>query len=290
MLKSMTGFGKTVNENEGKKISVEIKSLNSKQADVYIKLPFVYREKETEIRNEIIKQLERGKIELSVSQELKQTEKLVSINKEVFSSYYNQLKSLQEELFPDQTTDWISVIMQLPNIVSQNTGELDENEWKILKQTINNAIAQLNDFRKTEGKVLEDDILQRITNIESLQLQIDAFEPLRRETVRSRLKQNLTGLFDKDGFDKNRFEQELIYYLEKMDFTEEKVRLINHCKYFKETCNEKNPGRKLSFITQEIGREINTLGSKANHSEIQKIVVQMKDELEKVKEQLFNIL
>ena len=286
----MTGFGKTVNENEGKKISVEIKSLNSKQADVYIKLPFVYREKETEIRNEIIKQLERGKIELSVSQELKQTEKLVSINKEVFSSYYNQLKSLQEELFPDQTTDWISVIMQLPNIVSQNTGELDENEWKILKQTINNAIAQLNDFRKTEGKVLEDDILQRITNIESLQLQIDAFEPLRRETVRSRLKQNLTGLFDKDGFDKNRFEQELIYYLEKMDFTEEKVRLINHCKYFKETCNEKNPGRKLSFITQEIGREINTLGSKANHSEIQKIVVQMKDELEKVKEQLFNIL
>ncbi|PIP53989.1 MAG: YicC family protein [Bacteroidetes bacterium CG23_combo_of_CG06-09_8_20_14_all_32_9] len=290
MLKSMTGFGKTVNENEGKKISVEIKSLNSKQADVYIKLPFVYREKETEIRNEIIKQLERGKIELSVSQELKQTEKLVSINKEVFSSYYNQLKSLQEELFPDQTTDWISVIMQLPNIVSQNTGELDENEWKILKQTINNAIAQLNDFRKTEGKVLEDDILQRITNIESLQLQIDAFEPLRRETVRSRLKQNLTGLFDKDGFDKNRFEQELIYYLEKMDFTEEKVRLINHCKYFKETCNEKNPGRKLSFITQEIGREINTLGSKANHSEIQKIVVQMKDELEKVKEQLLNIL
>jgi len=286
----MTGFGKTVNENEGKKISVEIKSLNSKQADVYIKLPFVYREKETEIRNEIIKQLERGKIELSVSQELKQTEKLVSINKEVFSSYYNQLKSLQEELFPDQTTDWISVIMQLPNIVSQNTGELDENEWKILKQTINNAIAQLNDFRKTEGKVLEDDILQRITNIESLQLQIDAFEPLRRETVRSRLKQNLTGLFDKDGFDKNRFEQELIYYLEKMDFTEEKVRLINHCKYFKETCNEKNPGRKLSFITQEIGREINTLGSKANHSEIQKIVVQMKDELEKVKEQLLNIL
>jgi uncharacterized protein (TIGR00255 family) len=290
MLKSMTGFGKTVNENAGKKITVEIKSLNSKQADVYIKLPFAYREKETEIRNDIIKQLERGKIELSAFIEFKQTDKPVSINKDVFASYYNQLKPIQEELFPDQNPDWASIITRLPDILSQNTVEIDENEWKILQETINNAILQLIEFRNTEGKVLENDLLKRISNIENLHQQVAKYEPQRMETVRTRLNQNLSELLTKESFDKNRFEQELIYYLEKMDFTEEKVRLSNHCKYFRETCKEENSGRKLGFICQEIGREINTLGSKANHSEIQQIVVQMKDELEKVKEQLLNIL
>ncbi len=290
MLKSMTGFGKTVNENSGKKITIEIKSLNSKQADVYIKLPFAYREKETEIRNDIIKQLERGKIELSVFIESKQIDKPVSINKDVFASYYNQLKPIQEELFPDQNPDWATIITRLPEILSQNVVEVDENEWKVLQETINSAVLQLIEFRNTEGKVLENELLKRISNIESLHSQVAKHEPQRMETVRTRLNQNLSELLAKESFDKNRFEQELIYYLEKMDFTEEKVRLSNHCKYFRETCKEENSGRKLGFICQEIGREINTLGSKANHTEIQQIVVQMKDELEKVKEQLLNIL
>jgi uncharacterized protein (TIGR00255 family) len=286
----MTGFGKTVNENSGKKITIEIKSLNSKQADVYIKLPFAYREKETEIRNDIIKQLERGKIELSVFIESKQIDKPVSINKDVFASYYNQLKPIQEELFPDQNPDWATIITRLPEILSQNVVEVDENEWKVLQETINSAVLQLIEFRNTEGKVLENELLKRISNIESLHSQVAKHEPQRMETVRTRLNQNLSELLAKESFDKNRFEQELIYYLEKMDFTEEKVRLSNHCKYFRETCKEENSGRKLGFICQEIGREINTLGSKANHTEIQQIVVQMKDELEKVKEQLLNIL
>ncbi len=290
MLKSMTGFGKTANENSGKKITVEIKSLNSKQADVYIKLPFAYREKETEIRNDIVKKLERGKIEFSVFIESKQTDKPVSINKDVFASYYNQLKPIQEELFPNQNPDWASIITRLPDILSQNAVEVDENEWKVLQETINSAVLQLIAFRNTEGKVLENELLQRITNIETLHLEILKYEPQRMDTVRNRLNQNLSELLAKESFDKNRFEQELIYYLEKMDFTEEKVRLSNHCKYFRETCKEENSGRKLGFICQEIGREINTLGSKANHSEIQQIIVQMKDELEKVKEQLLNIL
>lgn len=286
----MTGFGKTVNENSGKKITIEIKSLNSKQADVYIKLPYAYREKETEIRNDIIKQLERGKIELSVFIESKQIDKPVSINKDVFASYYNQLKPIQEELFPDQNPDWATIITRLPEILSQNVVEVDENEWKVLQETINSAVLQLIEFRNTEGKVLENELLKRISNIESLHSQVAKHEPQRMETVRTRLNQNLSELLAKESFDKNRFEQELIYYLEKMDFTEEKVRLSNHCKYFRETCKEENSGRKLGFICQEIGREINTLGSKANHTEIQQIVVQMKDELEKVKEQLLNIL
>ncbi|MBI5538816.1 MAG: YicC family protein [Bacteroidia bacterium] len=290
MLKSMTGFGKAISENAGKKISAEIKSLNSKQADVYLKIPSTYREKETEIRNEIVKKLERGKIELSVYLESKQIEKPVSVNKDVFANYYNQLKPIQQELFPDQNTDWASIITRLPDVLLQPNNELDENEWSIVQETINNAIHQLIIFRKTEGEVLEKELLQRIYNIEALHNQVEKFEPQRIETVRNRLNLNLNELLTKENFDKNRFEQELIYYLEKMDFTEEKVRLNNHCKYFIETCKEENSGRKLGFICQEIGREINTLGSKANHSEIQQIVIQMKDELEKVKEQLLNIL
>jgi uncharacterized protein (TIGR00255 family) len=178
----------------------------------------------------------------------------------------------------------------MPETLTQQSHDLDENEWKIVWETIHIAIHQLIDFRTTEGQVLEKELLNRIVNIESLHSQVDVFEPVRLESVKARIKQNLSEILGKEGFDKNRFEQELIYYLEKMDFTEEKVRLANHCKYFKETCAEENPGRKLGFITQEIGREINTLGSKANHTDIQRLVVQMKDELEKIKEQLLNIL
>ncbi len=290
MLKSMTGYGKTVCEFEGKKISVEIKSLNSKQADVYVKTPFTYREKETEIRNDLSKKLERGKIELSIFVENNQNNKNITINKNVFISYFEQLKDIQKELFPNQNTDWASLITQLPETLSQKNEELNENEWEVIYETINNTINLLDNFRITEGKVLEKEIISHITKIEELHSQINLFEKERIEIVKNRIKLNLSELVSKENFDKNRFEQELIYYIEKIDITEERVRLSNHCKYFIETCNEINPGRKLGFIAQEIGREINTLGSKANNSDIQKIVVQMKDELEKIKEQLLNIL
>jgi len=290
MLKSMTGYGKTVTEFNGKKITVEIKSLNSKQADVYVKTPLIYREKETEIRNETIKKLERGKIEFSIYIENNGNNKNITINKELFAEYYEQLKKIKDELFPNQNPDWTSIITQLPETLSQKNEELDEQEWKTIHNAIINTIDLLDNYRTIEGNTLENEIISHVTKIEELHLQVTNFEKERIETIKNRISQNLNDVIGNEGFDKNRFEQELIYYLEKIDITEERVRLSNNCTYFKETCSENNPGRKLGFIAQEIGREINTLGSKANHSEIQKIVVQMKDELEKVKEQLLNIL
>ena len=290
MLKSMTGYGKTVTEFNGKKITVEIKSLNSKQADVYIKTPLIYREKETEIRNETIKKLERGKIEFSIYIENNGNNKNITINKELFAEYYEQLKKIKDELFPNQNPDWTSIITQLPETLSQKNEELDEQEWKTINNAIINTIDLLDNYRTIEGNTLENEIISHVTKIEELHLQVTNYEKERIETIKNRISQNLNDVIGNEGFDKNRFEQELIYYLEKIDITEERVRLTNNCKYFKETCSENNPGKKLGFIAQEIGREINTLGSKANHSEIQKIVVQMKDELEKVKEQLLNIL
>jgi len=290
MLKSMTGYGKTVTEFNGKKITVEIKSLNSKQADVYIKTPLIYREKETEIRNETIKKLERGKIEFSIYIENNGNNKNITINKELFAEYYEQLKKIKDELFPNQNPDWTSIITQLPETLSQKNEELDEQEWKTIHNAIINTIDLLDNYRTIEGNTLENEIISHVTKIEELHLQVTNYEKERIETIKNRISQNLNDVIGNEGFDKNRFEQELIYYLEKIDITEERVRLTNNCKYFKETCSENNPGKKLGFIAQEIGREINTLGSKANHSEIQKIVVQMKDELEKVKEQLLNIL
>ncbi len=286
----MTGFGKAVCETDNKKITIEIKSLNSKQADISIRLPAVYREKESEIRQELTKQLERGKIDLLVFIESKQAESPVSVNKDIINAYFKELKSVNDTMIHSQNPDWLSIIMRLPDTLSQQSVDIDENEWKALSDTIHIALNQLIEFRITEGKVLENELLKRINNIETLFKNIEVFEPLRMEVVKNRLKQNLAEILGNEGYDKNRFEQELIYYLEKMDFTEEKVRLSNHCKYFKETCSEENPGRKLGFITQEIGREINTLGSKANQSDIQRLIVQMKDELEKIKEQLLNIL
>ena len=286
----MTGYGKTVTEFNGKKITVEIKSLNSKQADVYIKTPLIYREKETEIRNETIKKLERGKIEFSIYIENNGNNKNITINKELFAEYYEQLKKIKDELFPNQNPDWTSIITQLPETLSQKNEELDEQEWKTIHNAIINTIDLLDNYRTIEGNTLENEIISHVTKIEELHLQVTNYEKERIETIKNRISQNLNDVIGNEGFDKNRFEQELIYYLEKIDITEERVRLTNNCKYFKETCSENNPGKKLGFIAQEIGREINTLGSKANHSEIQKIVVQMKDELEKVKEQLLNIL
>lgn len=292
MLKSMTGFGKAVNEFENKKITIEIKSLNSKQADIIAKIPSLYKEKEMELRNMLIKALNRGKIELSVWIDQNEADKNIRLNKLVIKNYYQQLTELAESLNRNVDNEQIlEIIMRLPDVMKTEVREIDEKEWLIIKETVNDAITEIEKFRLQEGKVLETDFGQRIEQIKKLQSQIEPFEKSRIEKVKERIKQNFKDNLKEVDADNNRFEQELIYYLEKLDITEEKVRLANHCSYFIETMNEnESQGKKLGFIAQEIGREINTIGSKANHADIQKIVVQMKDELEKIKEQVLNVL
>ncbi len=292
MLKSMTGFGKSATEFENKKITIEIKSLNSKQADIAAKIPSIYKEKEMELRNMLTKALGRGKIELSVWIDQNAAEKNIQLNKAVIKSYYQQLTEVAESINRNVDNEQIlDVIMRLPDVMKTEAKELDEKEWFNIKQTVINAISEIEKFRTQEGKVLETDFEQRIRQIENLLSQIEPFAESRIEKVKERIKQNFKENLKEVDADNNRFEQELIYYLEKLDITEEKVRLANHCSYFVETMNEKeSQGKKLGFIAQEIGREINTIGSKANDSNIQKIVVQMKDELEKIKEQVLNVL
>ena len=292
MLKSMTGFGKAVNEFENKKITVEIKSLNSKQADIIAKIPSLYKEKEMELRNMLTKALNRGKIELSVWIDQNETDKNIQLNKSAIKNYYQQLSEVSTSLNRNVDNEQIlEIIMRLPDVMKTEVKELNEKEWLSIKQTVINAISEIEKFRIQEGNVLEVDFGQRIKQIENLLAQIEPFAESRIEKVKERIKQNFKENLKEVDADNNRFEQELIYYLEKLDITEEKVRLANHCSYFIETMNEdESQGKKLGFIAQEIGREINTIGSKANHAEIQKIVVQMKDELEKIKEQVLNVL
>lgn len=291
MIKSMTGYGKSVCELPEKTITIEIKSLNGKQADVYLRLPNIYREKESEIRNIINNSLKRGKIECVITIESFNGEKLAFINKEVVKRYYAQLLEIQDDLKIQDREPLIQTILRLPESLKAEKEEMDEKEWEVLKSTLNSSIKQLENFRRQEGNILEADIVERIGNIEKLLFQLNGYEKTRTERIKSRLQNNLQEFFSQDVFDRNRFEQELIYYLEKLDITEEKVRLQNHCSYFKEVVTEdSHTGKKLGFICQEIGREINTIGSKANDFEIQKLVVLMKDELEKIKEQLMNVL
>lgn len=291
MIKSMTGYGKAVCELPEKTISVELKSLNGKQVDVYLRLPNIYREKESEIRNIINISLKRGKIECIIIVESFDGEKLACINKEVVKRYYSQLLEIQDELKIQVREPIIQTILRLPESLKADKEELDEKEWESLKSTLNHAIEQLESFRQQEGNILEKDIVERIGSIEKLSSQLDGFENTRTEKIKERLKNNLHEFFNQDVIDKNRFEQELLYYLEKLDITEEKVRLRNHCNYFRQVVTEDHhSGKKLGFLCQEIGREINTIGSKANDFEIQKLVVLMKDELEKIKEQLMNVL
>ena len=291
MIKSMTGYGKAVCELPEKTISIEIKSLNGKQVDVYLRLPNIYREKESDIRTIINNSLKRGKIECIITVESFNGEKLACINKEVVKRYYKQLLEIQDDLRIQDREPLIQTILRLPESLKADKEELNEEEWEILKSTLNDSIKQLESFRLQEGNILEKDIVERIGSIEKLSTQLDRFENIRTDKIKERLKKNLLEFFNEDVFDKNRFEQELIYYLEKLDITEEKVRLQNHCIYFRQVVSEDNHiGKKLGFICQEIGREINTIGSKANDFEIQKLVVLMKDELEKIKEQLMNVL
>ncbi len=292
MLQSMTGFGKAIKDIENKKITVEIRTLNSKQADIVAKIPALYREKEMELRNLLTQSLKRGKIELNFWIEENENTGSVVLNKAVISNYYTQLQETATFLNRNiEKENILEIIMRMPEVLKTEVKELDEKEWAQILKTVDEALIEIKKFRNQEGKVLQDDFEKRIATIERLLLNIEPFEKERIEKVKERIKQHFQDNLKDIETDKNRFEQELIYYLEKFDITEEKVRLKNHCSYFIQTMNEnESQGKKLGFISQEIGREINTIGSKANHSEVQKIVVQMKDELEKIKEQVLNVL
>jgi len=291
MIKSMTGYGKAEIVLSDKKVVVEIKSLNSKNNDSYVKLPNIYRSKELEIRQLINEKLQRGKIEVNLYYELNAGVTPSSINKDLVKSYYNQLKEIKQELGQDSTDDLLAIVMRMPDVIKQERNELDETEWEKIREIVLLAIENVEIFRTQEGKALEKDILSNVEKITSGLGKVGIFENARIDKIKEKLISQLQELKIKEDYDKNRLEQELIYYLEKMDVSEEKVRLANHCKYFHETIkNEENAGKKLGFILQEMGREINTLGSKSSDSEMQKIVVSMKDDLEKIKEQILNIL
>jgi uncharacterized protein (TIGR00255 family) len=290
-MKSMTGYGKAICNLPDKKITIEIKSVNSKTFDLNLKLPSVYREKDAEIRALASKVLERGKIEIYITLDSPMQSNNFSLNKELAKKYYQDLKQLSEELGVPMSSDFLSVLIRMPDIIKTQNEEPKEEEWWHIAVAIEKAIMDVNAFRKIEGAALLDDMVGRIEIIQKNIPKIEAFEKKRLQSIRKRIMINIAAFVEQEKIDTNRFEQELIYYMEKIDFTEEKVRLQKHCNYFIETINEKAAnGRKLGFITQEIGREINTLGSKANDASIQKMVIEMKDELEKIKEQLLNVL
>ncbi len=287
----MTGFGKTECECQDRKIVIEIKSLNSKQLDVNARIPNGYREKELAFRTLISKNLKRGKVDFNISVENSGGGSSFSINKPLVEKYYQEIKSISEEIGEEGPVDYMSVIMRLPDVMMSEKEEVKEDEWKLLFDAVERAIGKLDVFRVEEGQNLFTDLSKRTEKIMELLVQVDPYEKRRIENLKVKIKRDLYELTDKDNIDKNRFEQELVYYIDKLDITEEKVRLKKHCEYFLETLGEAvSQGKKLNFIGQEMGREINTMGSKAGDANIQKIVVQMKDELEKIKEQLFNIL
>lgn len=287
----MTGFGKATAEIGNKKITVEVKSLNSKQLDLSTRICSLYREKDIEIRNELAQQLERGKVDFALYIDNSGKESVTQINQSVVEAYFNQISELSEKMGVPVPADWFSVLLRMPDAMKSEMQELDETEWLEVKKVIASAVNQLIEFRTQEGKSLEKVFIAKIANIKQLSQEIEKYEAERIDKVKTRLRENLLAIGEKVDYDKNRFEQELIFYIEKLDVNEEKVRLANHLSYFIETMqHEKSPGKKLGFIAQEIGREINTLGSKSNHSEMQKLVVLMKDELEQVKEQVLNVL
>ncbi len=287
----MTGYGKAEIILPDKKVSIEIKSLNSKNNDTNVKLPYAYRGKELELRQIISEKLQRGKIDVNVYYELNAGITPASINKELVKSYFQQLRDINTELGVQSDENLLEIVMRLPDTVKVEKNEFEESEWLKIKDVLLLAIEQVDGFRIQEGKALEKDILSNVDSILKGLGETAIYENSRIGRIREKLDSQLKELKIKEDMDHNRFEQELIYYLEKMDVSEEKVRLANHCKYFHETLhNDDNAGKKLGFILQEMGREINTLGSKANDSDMQKIVVGMKDDLERIKEQILNIL
>jgi uncharacterized protein (TIGR00255 family) len=291
MIKSMTGYGKAIAETPQKKITIEIKSLNSKQLDLNTKLPWLYKEKEPEIRNQVSQKLDRGKIDLTIYFDLLDEEVATIINKSVVKNYYKQFEEIASDLKISLNDQIFSAIMKLPDTLKTDKQEIPEEEWGLASSKIIESINMLDQYRIEEGNSIMNDLNKCINHILSFLQTVETLEQGRITRIRERLQTILEENMASDKIDLNRFEQELILYLEKYDINEEKVRLRTHCDYFLETMNTPSPnGKILNFITQEIGREINTIGSKANDASIQKLVVMMKDELEKIKEQTMNIL
>ncbi len=286
----MTGYGKATCEYANKKITVEVKSLNSKQMDINTRIAAVYREKELEIRNLITQQLERGKVDFVLSVEENGTAGTL-INQAVVADYYRQMLAIAEQLQIPMPENSFDTIMRLPDALKTDNDTIADDEWAAVRKTVLAALAQLTEFRTQEGRALQTMFAQKIDHIGALLAEVEPYEKGRIAKIRAHIEDALNDLGDKIAVDRNRFEQELIYYIEKLDVNEEKVRLRNHLKYFTETMEgEHAAGKKLGFIAQEMGREINTLGSKSNQSEMQIIVVKMKDELEQIKEQVLNVL
>lgn len=286
----MTGYGKAVAELPNKKITVEIKSLNSKQFDLFIRLPSTYREKEIGLRNSLARRLVRGKVDFSMNVEVIAKDVTSKIDHNVVNQYYREIMGLAVELNIPQPEEWFTVLLRLPDVMKQEQEELSDEEWNVIEQAVDRAVDDVIAFRRQEGKMLAKVLTSNISSIRLLLAATEPFEEERIEKVKNRIREGLNGLEGVD-YDKNRFEQEMIYYIEKLDLNEEKNRLAHHLDYFTATLNEnESQGKKLGFIAQEIGREINTLGSKSNQSDMQRIVVQMKDELEQMKEQILNVL
>lgn len=291
MLQSMTGFGKASCQWNHKSISIEIRCLNSKQLDANLRLPNLYKEKEGMLRNLISQHLVRGKADVVVTVESTNGDTGFSLNKGLIKKYYQEISELKNELNAQDNSDILAAILRFPEVLKTSNDELIPEEWEALNQAFLEAIEKTIAFRKQEGLALENDINLRIDMIEKLMAEIAPYEAERIQAIKNRLQKGLEDMAETLQGDSNRFEQELIYYLEKLDITEEKTRLTKHLEHFRNTIHQEDAnGRKLGFIAQEMGREINTIGSKASHAPIQKIVVQMKDELEKIKEQLLNIL
>lgn len=292
MILSMTGYGKAVVTYKEKKISVEVKSLNSKNLDLSTRIAPLYREKEMEIRQTIAKRLERGKVDFSLWIEKDAALDATPINAKLVENYYRQIKNIAAQTGIPEPTDWFSTLLRMPDVTTKTEIEvLDEEEWEAAKKAISEAIENLVDFRKQEGAALEHKFHEKIDNIEALLKSIEPYEESRVPKIKEKIIEGLEQVAKVD-YDKNRLEQELIYYIEKLDISEERQRLTNHLSYFRETMAEEGHGvgKKLGFIAQEMGREINTTGSKSNQAEMQNIVVKMKDELEQIKEQVLNVL
>lgn len=286
----MTGYGKAIAELTNKTITIEIRSLNSKQFDLFTRLPSAYRKKEIVLRNSLAHRLVRGKVDLSMNVEVIAKDVSSKIDHNVLEQYHREITELAAKLNIPQPQEWFSVLLRLPDAMKQEPEELSDEEWIIIEQAVNRAVDEVIAFRIQEGEMLTQVLAKKAANIRSLLEAVDPFEQERLEKIKNRIREGLNGLEGVE-YDKNRFEQEMIYYIEKLDMNEEKNRLAHHLEYFSTTLKEdESQGKKLGFIAQEIGREINTLGSKSNQPDIQQIVVQMKDELEQMKEQILNVL
>lgn len=289
MLLSMTGFGKATGTFESKKISVEVRSLNSKSIDLNARIHHYYKELEPLARKVVAEQLERGKIDLIINLDSTGESKTYSINADLARAYFNDLQKINGQI-GQQSEDYLSLILRMPDIYVNEKEEMGDAERKAILDLVKDACAKLTEFRRQEGLALEKEFTERIEDIRSLLNEVPKYEQERVDTIRERIRKGLEDIMNGNGYDENRLEQELIYYIEKLDVSEEKMRLANHLDYFLTTMKTQAAGKKLGFISQEIGREINTLGSKSNHAEMQRLVVDMKDNLEKIKEQILNTL